>query len=399
MILNKILFFTTLILIAAIISFLVVNIFLKKNYSFKIVCAIFISLAILMALLSYFLKPCSEHDLYRYFEILEELKSKDFMFLIKDFNYNSAPLTSLWFFFVAKTGNFHLITTLPTLIVFLVFAFILVDIYKSKECKHFNHLCLTFLVVLSFIELIFILTTVRYYTAAAILLLALYRDIYKNKRNWLTIILYLIPVLIHNGIILIIFLRCLSVFNYKYFNILFLFSYLILWLVSKILVLINVNLLSKIGEWLLAYLGMEAIDFRFVACCTIFAVICIVLFSINTYIDHSKNKNTDENFGIKKYFNSENYKKHYVILNLAMTLMGLVFCSQLVRRLNLVTFFMFVPIILDSLINFDENKDMKILKIPVNVLKKIILVGFIVIIVGMFTYQAFGLKTWSLIWV
>ena len=243
---SKALCYTSVGVFCAIILLFAVSSFIRKNIKLKTLAILMILLAVSATIISYFLVATTEQDLTRYYAMLDELAGQNFSYAFTTFKYKTTPLTALWFFVVAKIGNYQLLQTLPTLIVFLCVAYIATDVYKTHK-PNFQNYAISFLSCLACVEMVIVFTTVRYYCAASLLVVAIYRFLYKNKIDAFTFILPALAMLIHYGCAIILIVALLCCYNLKNFNIFFIFSFFILIVLSKALMLIDLPLIAGFG--------------------------------------------------------------------------------------------------------------------------------------------------------
>ena len=362
------------------------KIFIKRKY----IMLILILLAFMISGLSFFLEPAPDSDLSRYYSLLDESRGQTIRYFFTDFKYKSAPITTIWFYFVSLIGNNHFLPTLPTLITFGIVFYICYDFYLNKTNQNFAYFCLCYLCIFSFTEIIFFMTTVRYCTAAAFVLLAIYRDVYKQKHNWLTILIYCFPLLIHNNVILLLTIRLLCLINLKFLNVIFLLSCTMLQLCAKLLQLSKKNKLIKIGDLLIGYVNMDPIDNRYVACICVMSMLLLMLYFLNYYLKCKKN---DRKYFVYNFYNDAQFKRNYTHMNYCMALIGFNFCSQLIRRINVVA----LPLGFSVLYDYLDIVDAKIVSnTKFKILRIFSLICIFIITIGMFVYQAFGLKMWRL---
>ncbi len=184
---------------------------LKKD---KAVVLIFL-LACTVGIISYFWKPESRFDLsviykitnnYRYFTLDESLK-----YMVS----RGEILTMIYLFFMSFISNMSFIQVLPTfLFVFFSGLYLKECVNKSQKSDN-NYLIatsLTICIILSRTTILYIFSSFRFWVAFIIFLYIIIKEYDEKKHGWLY---YLIPILIHNSIMLFTVLLLVSKMNFK----------------------------------------------------------------------------------------------------------------------------------------------------------------------------------------
>lgn len=149
--------------------------------------------------LAYVSFPYPGSDLSRYFVELGLMRLYDWSYLPNAL-YASTPLTNIFLYIVSLTGDFHLF---PCLSAGTATALLLFVWSREVDADHRSarSLFLTLAASLSINGLLSILIGGRQHLALAFMLFAVWYDLEnKNKRSWIALILYLIPLLIHLGV-------------------------------------------------------------------------------------------------------------------------------------------------------------------------------------------------------
>lgn len=157
-----------------------------------------------VALLAYSYIPGSNSDLVRYFEILDHYSMMSFREAIKATS-NSLYVMTFLMWAVSKTGCYGLMPMMTASAVYGVAAYITCDFAEQKcQCKMIPMLLL---LQFFFLPLTNIFNNIRNVFAFALIVLAVYRDIIKRKRNLLTIFLYVAPIFMHTSAVVLVILR------------------------------------------------------------------------------------------------------------------------------------------------------------------------------------------------
>lgn len=175
-------------------------------------CAIF-GLSLAFAFFAMYIDP-GAGDLQRYFGLLDVIEHLGFYETIRYFNDNLYA-ENIFFWSIAKIGDFSLVPFISSGIVYYVAMYITcktAELYGQE--KNAKWLILLQLLLLPFTS---IAHNVRNVIAFALLILALYRDVYLKKMNLWTLLLYILGVTMHTTAILLIVLRvCLPIIRKSY---------------------------------------------------------------------------------------------------------------------------------------------------------------------------------------
>lgn len=166
------------------------------NYSKtrRVVPAAFI-LALLMSLLCMGVVNDGRGDLATYAAEIEKYSGLEFG-SFADTKYANYIGSSIVFWGIAQTGNPHLIQLFNGFVEYFVLSYIILD--YAKENKYSGKMiALALVAVATLVPLYSSISAIRSTPALDVGLLALYRDLYKNKRDFLTGVLYIAPVTMH----------------------------------------------------------------------------------------------------------------------------------------------------------------------------------------------------------
>lgn len=204
------------ILYIVILLLVLLSLCFKQNYikSNSLKCMLWIA-AIATAYIAYCIVPSFEMDLYRYFKIVDYFRENNIRDILVNYNSNNQNTNSLFdliIMLVATSSNNHWLSAICNLFFYGVFIYILFDYNNSR----FIEVRQATFFVINFLSLTFIsmnLSNLRYPIAAAIMSIALYRDIYKELGLKKTIIWYVCAVAVHIGLIPFLVLRVLFQFR------------------------------------------------------------------------------------------------------------------------------------------------------------------------------------------
>ena len=167
-------------------------------------------IGLLFGIIGYCMTPTREIDISRYWLQLDYIRDSAFS---NAFNWNGDGLfiKNIFFWVISKANDNHLLPFFSMLIVYSSAGYI---ISKSVEGKE-NSFGLLLILELLLLPIYNIFSNVRNATSFAILSIAVFRDIYQNKRNCVTIMMYVIPCFIHmTGFVVVVF-RLLTLFIKK----------------------------------------------------------------------------------------------------------------------------------------------------------------------------------------
>lgn len=216
---------------------------------------------LIFALLAYSYVPGTNSDLVRYFEMLDNYKMVS---LREAFENTSSSLYVMVFLMwaISKTGCYGLMPMLTTGTVYGVSAYITCDFAEQKgQCKMIPALML---MQFFFLPLINIINNVRNVLAFSLVVLAVYRDIIKRRRNLMTIVLYVIPIFMHTSGIILVLLRFASPYVKRFKELflagVFFISGLISFAMNHISLFAWSNLLTRVIQKSSGYASDEYLD-------------------------------------------------------------------------------------------------------------------------------------------
>ena len=162
---------------------------------------------------AYCIEPSYVNDLTRYFFQLERFRSVS---LAEAFQISSDGLfvRDLLFWLIAKTKNFHLLPGVTTSIFYAVCIYITCDSARKLNKEKYIGTVMAFEVLV--IPFFNIVNNVRNVTAFAIISYAVYRDLVQKKRNFITVVLYIVPCFLHKTGFILLILRLLVIIFEKY---------------------------------------------------------------------------------------------------------------------------------------------------------------------------------------
>lgn len=177
-------------------------------------------LAFNLALISLHLDPSKYAlDLNAYFSNMDNMRQIGLESFLQIYVTQKEFLTNILFYIYASLGNYNLWTFTVTFLCYGIFFYILADYAKVKDIPDKNYIIIMVVSIL-FYNNLYAITGLRNSLAMMIFLLAVYIEYFKEKRNILWKILYIIPCFIHMsmaiGVILRLCMICYKNKNKKY---------------------------------------------------------------------------------------------------------------------------------------------------------------------------------------
>ena len=271
---------------------------LKKN-QYKFIIPL---LCINMSIIAFNTKPLVTDDLTSYFSLLRNMKNFGLYFVNNISEFRQFPTINYFFYMISLTNNFHLLPAITIFFVYFVYLYIIFN-YSNKEYMNKFSIFIGVLFLLSIVPIYEIISGIRSQFGCAILIIAIYRDIIKKKRNFITIFLYVLAFFTHSSITILIFLRLIIVV-YKKFSKVVLGLIIIFWplyinLINSMLNLFSgIPIFNIVNKKLFEYTGtgkgelnwsIDILIFRLSIC--ILIMLCTIILqkykkkSINMFID------------------------------------------------------------------------------------------------------------------
>jgi len=353
---------------------LILSLFVNIKASTKQLFFLFSLSALSLGFIAFGTFPNEGSDLSRYYVELENMRQGGLDYVNENSLYKNTILTNFLFYAVSLTDTNNLLPFFSTVLTFLIFSYVVI-----KETKKYNiKSSVLSLFILTFFSIIFFrafLTGIRQHLALSIMLLAIYRDFIENKKDFKTILIYLIPLLIHVGTIPIIIIRMLY---YLFKGKIYKMKYLLLFWTALIpfisIILVNTNsYFSFIYEKLINYQDNDYPDMRLYIILIIFLFVILLIAKI---VSNEKKLLVE--------FKLVNYTKFYILL-LIFTV-GSINIHHLFSRMLSFSVYMLLPL----LFVFYKVIDKRF---------KPLFTGLILfLIIGLFIYQLIDAKTsWRLL--
>lgn len=164
-------------------------------------------LMILFWLLFFEPKNFIRWDLLEHYDELSNLRSNDFQYALNYGEYKGLPIANIYFFLISRMKDNRLFSVIPLFIDGCAFIYILKNSFQRERVVNFSHI--TFATILWWCTFGFKLSIsgVRCVTAVAIVTVAIYKDAVKRERSLQVLLLYILPLMIHQFAIVPIVIR------------------------------------------------------------------------------------------------------------------------------------------------------------------------------------------------
>lgn len=177
--------------------FLLLMIYKKPSLRHKY--ASFVGL--LFGMMGYCTRPVRTIDISRYFEQIDGIRELPFS-QAAGWMDDGLIVKNVFFWLIAKIGDNQLLPFFSLLIIYGITTYVLADALEDDDKKLFGNILLLQILQIPFYT---VFSNVRNVVAFAFLLLAVYRDLYRQKRDIITLVLYIVPCYIHlTGFVIVI---------------------------------------------------------------------------------------------------------------------------------------------------------------------------------------------------
>lgn len=163
--------------------------------------------------LTYSYHPEGNSDLTRYVEWIKMAKSSSYFGYV-EFMDDGLYVTNFLFWLAGHLEMPYLVPAFTTAVVYAITLYITCDFAERNQLQKWIPYVLILQVLM--LPYVTIINNVRNIFAFAIVILAVYRDVYLNKRNVTTLLLYIVPIFVHKTSFVLILLRLLSILAGRY---------------------------------------------------------------------------------------------------------------------------------------------------------------------------------------
>ena len=177
---------------------------LSLDKKYERIYAIFFS--IIVAIILYYMIPDTDMDLYRYYRTMNEFSNMSLMKFWQAYGTSAELLANFVLFLFSKFHNNSLIMVFTTLTSYGIIFYILFDYLKITKLGKIERLSILCFVLSTFL-IVYNITGFRFCLARLIFFLAIYLDYFKNQKNIITKILYIIPIFIHSSSVTLVLVR------------------------------------------------------------------------------------------------------------------------------------------------------------------------------------------------
>ena len=161
-------------------------------------------LIVSIGMLAYHLPEIFNGDLSRYFVYLDSFSEMTFSQSVQYLN-DKLYVENLLFWIVAKSSDYHVLPAITTATVYAVMIYITCD--SAEVFGKEKYIPITLAVQLSCLPFGLIVENVRNISSFAVVILAIYLDIFKRKKDIWILILYVLPCFMHSSAIILLLIR------------------------------------------------------------------------------------------------------------------------------------------------------------------------------------------------
>ena len=162
-------------------------------------------IGLMFGMIGYCTKPLRVIDISRYHEQLDAIRNLP-VSSAANWMDDGLIIKNIFFWTVAQMHDNQLLQFFSLFIIYSICAYLLSDSLKDSKAELFSRLFVLEILLVPFYN---VFSNVRNVTAFALLALAVYRDLYRNKKDFVTLILYIVPCYVHMAGLVIIAIRVL----------------------------------------------------------------------------------------------------------------------------------------------------------------------------------------------
>ena len=155
-----------------------------------------------LGMIAYCFNPTYEIDISRYFMQMEMCRELPFARAF-DWGNDGLIVKNFLFWILSKLDDNHILPLLTVSVIYSIAAYICIDSAEGNNKKIRRAIIFQIL----FFPTFTVISNVRNVTAFALMIVAVYRDLYRNKRGIATILLYILPCFMHMTGFVILLLR------------------------------------------------------------------------------------------------------------------------------------------------------------------------------------------------
>lgn len=162
-------------------------------------------IGLMFGMIGYCTKPRRVIDISRYHEQLDAIRNLPISSAANWMD-DGLFIKNTFFWIVAQMQDNQILQFFSLFIIYSICAFLLSDSLKDSRAELFGRLFVLEVLLIPFYN---VFSNVRNVTAFALLSLAVYRDLYRKKRDLATLVLYLVPCYVHMASLVIVAIRVL----------------------------------------------------------------------------------------------------------------------------------------------------------------------------------------------
>lgn len=335
---------------------------------------LFFLLAIILAIISYYLETPQDYDLYKYFRVMEKYTSINNF--IDIFKVDYEMLFCIILYIISKIGNYRLLSCVFTLFSYFSIFYIIDDYSKKIKLSNIKTFILILFFILTFNYINFA-SGLRNTTGMIIGLLAIYLEYVKNKKGVFYKFIYIIPCFLHKSLFIFIIFRLMMLLDYKKIKKIYIPFMIAMFFSGNLIIYIarllsNIYILESLEERAISYISKEGNIFTspMVLYCMAIGAFLMIL-----YLYNKKNN--------RQYINEKLYEWISIFLVLCLAVMPYkVLFARFIVLFNLMSIFI--------LADFLNNEKKKINYIFIIVCILIIFIVSIVVQLTMLQNVSFG---------
>ena len=249
-------------------------------------------LSVIIGIIGMNIIPNENMDLFRYYGMMNQIKSYDLQMIKDNLLLASEPLMNMIFYFFGKFDIKEYIVLATSIVYYNTLFYMFFDYCKIKKINNTNKI-IFFLFMMINIMIIPTITGIRFALGTIIFVLAIYREYIKEDKNIFTYFLYAISGLIHASMFVFLGFRILMIFNKEKISKITLVGMIVLSLLPSLLTPILKSLASiSFLEALVTRIGYLSMDFKVSNLNLLLSLINLIqgIIIINFYIKNKEDK-------------------------------------------------------------------------------------------------------------
>lgn len=320
---------------------------------------IFLLVLVVLTIMAYFFVPTEYTDLYRWTEYMHIYRLRDIKTFFSFAITRDTPGSHLYIYLISKLNNDRLLPAITNLIVYSLIFYIFLSA-SSKNKISSNGIAYTFLAFMCAGRFLEIISYIRFFIAALMIAVCVYREIYLKRFNVFHLLLYAAAISFHTFSIVLIGLRLvLLLFKMRWY-----ISLIIVSIAASLLVLFSVlfsqqfaSFISKVVYYLFdtSYVYV----WEYIISALWLLLLCFLMLNYYLFVNNKKNNND------------------YLLLIAVLLVSSFVFCFiyTVFQRLVSFVFVVSLPVLM---VVFD-NKINQRMDIPIKTISILIILAICIL--------------------